>query len=41
VFDSIILTRVISNLYATLIITQERDLVHSITIVLKSLSHPK
>jgi hypothetical protein len=41
VFTSGMLIGVVSNLYDTLIITYEKDMVHSITIVLKSLSHPK
>jgi hypothetical protein len=40
VFDSRMLTRVVSNLDGTLIVTEERDMIHSITIALESLSHP-
>jgi hypothetical protein len=40
VFGSLMLTRVVSNLIGTLIVTYERDMVHSVTIVLESLSHP-
>jgi hypothetical protein len=35
------LTRVVSNIYVTLTVTKERDLVHSVTIVLYGLLHPK
>jgi hypothetical protein len=38
-FGSIMLTRVVSNLYGTLIVTYETDMVHSVTIVLESLSY--
>jgi hypothetical protein len=41
VFGSKILTRVISNLDVTLIVTYEWNMVHSVTIILESLSHPK
>jgi hypothetical protein len=34
------LTRVVSNLDGTLIVTEERDMIHSITTTLESLSHP-
>jgi hypothetical protein len=33
--------RVVSNLDGTLIITYEWNIVHSVTIILESLSHPK
>jgi hypothetical protein len=39
VFGSRMLTRVISNLYGTLIVIEERNMVHSVTIVFESLSH--
>jgi hypothetical protein len=41
VFGSRMLTRVVSNLDGTLIITEEWNMVHSVTIILKSLSHLK
>jgi hypothetical protein len=41
VFGSIMLTRVVSNLDGTLIVTYERDMVQSVTIILESLLHPK
>jgi hypothetical protein len=41
VFGSKMLTRIGSNLDGTLIVTWERNLVHSVTIVLWSLSHQK
>jgi hypothetical protein len=41
VFGSKMLTRIVSNLDGTLIVTWERNLVHSVTIVLWSLSHQK
>jgi hypothetical protein len=34
VFDSTMLTRIVSNLDGTLIVTEERDKVQSVTIVL-------
>jgi hypothetical protein len=40
-FGSKMLTRVVSNLYGTLIITYEWNMVHGVTIILESLSHPK
>jgi hypothetical protein len=39
VFSSRMLTRVVSNLDGTLIVTLERDFIHSVAIVLKNLSH--
>jgi hypothetical protein len=41
VFGSTMFIRVVSNLDGTLIVTQERDMVHSVTVVLESLSQPK
>jgi hypothetical protein len=41
VFGSRMLTRVVSNFYVTLIVILERDMVHSVTIILESLSHLK
>jgi hypothetical protein len=41
VFGSRILTRVVSNLDSTLIVTWKGDMVQSVTIILKSLSHSK
>jgi hypothetical protein len=41
VFGSTMLIRVASNLDGTLIITQEWNMVHSINIILESLSHSK
>jgi hypothetical protein len=41
VFSSRVFTRVVSNLDGTLIITYEWNMVHSVTIILESLSHPK
>jgi hypothetical protein len=41
VFGSIMLTMVVRNLDDTLIVTKEGNFVHSVTIVLWSLSHPK
>jgi hypothetical protein len=40
VFGSRILTRFVCYLCDTIIVTYERDMVHSVTIVLESLSHP-
>jgi hypothetical protein len=40
VFGSRMPTRIVSNLYGTLIVTLEREMVHSVTMVLESLSHP-
>jgi hypothetical protein len=40
VFGSRNHTRVVSNLDGTLIVTWERDMVHSVTIVVESVSHP-
>jgi hypothetical protein len=41
VFGSRVLIRVVSNLDGTLIVTYEWNMVHSVTIILESLSHPK
>jgi hypothetical protein len=41
VFSSRMLTRVVRYLDDTLIVTQQGDLVHNVTIVLKSLSYLK
>jgi hypothetical protein len=41
VFGSKMLTRIVSNLDGTLIVTKEWNMVHSVTIILESLSHPK
>jgi hypothetical protein len=41
VFGSRMLTRIVRNLYSTLIVTWDRNMVYSVTIILKSLSHPK
>jgi hypothetical protein len=41
VFGSRMLTRIVSNLDGTLIITKEGDMVQSVTIIIESLSHPK
>jgi hypothetical protein len=41
VFGSRVLTWVISNIDGTLIVTYEWNMVHSVTIILESLSHPK
>jgi hypothetical protein len=41
VFGSKMLTKIISKLDGTLIITYGRDMVQSVTIVLENLSHPK
>jgi hypothetical protein len=40
VFGSRIPTRDVSNLYCTLTVTYERDMVHRVTIVHARLSHP-
>jgi hypothetical protein len=40
-FASTVLTWVVSNLYGAFIVTYERNVVHSVTIVLEGLSHPK
>jgi hypothetical protein len=39
VFGSKILTSVVSNIDSTLIVTLEWNVVHSVTIILESLSH--
>jgi hypothetical protein len=41
VFGSRVLIRVVSNLDGTLIVTYEWNMVHSVTIILESLLHPK
>jgi hypothetical protein len=41
VFGSRMLTRIVSNLDGTLIVTKEWNMVHSVTIILESLSHLK
>jgi hypothetical protein len=40
VFGSRMLTRVVSNLDGILIVSYERDIIYSVTIVLESSSHP-
>jgi hypothetical protein len=41
VFGSRMLTRIVSNFDGTVIIKQEWNMVHSVIIILESLSHPK